>query len=179
MAEQAQTEFRGVVRLATKTVNGSLSLPMALQQIKGVGNPLANALSKHAAVTFKISPKEKVGNLSDAQLEQLEGLVNDPRKADLPIWFLNRQRAYDTGKDEHKVMAELDFQKQLDIQFHKTIRTYRGVRHMFGLTSRGQRTRTSGRKGTTVGVQRKKEQPAKKKAGPASSGPAKGGGKKK
>jgi len=37
------------------------------------------------------------------------------------------------------------------------------VRHMFGLPVRGQKTRSSFRKGTTVGVVRKKSMPAKKK----------------
>jgi len=37
----------------------------------------------------------------------------------------------------------------------KKIRCWRGIRHMLGLKVRGQRTRTTGRFGPTVGVKRK------------------------
>ena len=35
-------------------------------------------------------------------------------------------------------------------------RAHRGIRHYFGLTVRGQHTKTTGRRGKTVGVARKK-----------------------
>ena len=39
------------------------------------------------------------------------------------------------------------------IQYH---RAHRGVRHYFGLRVRGQHTKTTGRRGRTVGVAKKK-----------------------
>jgi small subunit ribosomal protein S13 len=38
----------------------------------------------------------------------------------------------------------------------KKIRAYRGLRHERGLKVRGQRTKSTGRRGSTVGVSRKK-----------------------
>ena len=37
----------------------------------------------------------------------------------------------------------------------KKIRTHRGLRHYWGLKVRGQRTKTTGRRGATVGVTKK------------------------
>jgi small subunit ribosomal protein S13 len=42
-----------------------------------------------------------------------------------------------------------------DIDFMTDIRTWKGVRHSLGLKVRGQRTRTTGRKGRAVGVAKK------------------------
>ncbi|MEM2618451.1 MAG: 30S ribosomal protein S13, partial [Candidatus Hadarchaeales archaeon] len=42
-----------------------------------------------------------------------------------------------------------------DIGRERKIRSRRGIRHELGLPVRGQRTRTTGRKGLSVGVMRK------------------------
>ena len=41
-----------------------------------------------------------------------------------------------------------------DVEREKAVYSWRGYRHMYGLKVRGQRTRTSGRKGGAVGVQK-------------------------
>ncbi|HDD46536.1 MAG TPA: 30S ribosomal protein S13, partial [Candidatus Aenigmarchaeota archaeon] len=46
---------------------------------------------------------------------------------------------------------------KLDINFMKKIKTYKGIRHALGLPVRGQRTRSSFRKGRTIGVKRKEK----------------------
>jgi len=45
----------------------------------------------------------------------------------------------------------------LDIERLIKIKAYRGVRHAKGYKVRGQRTRSTGRKGMTVGVIRKRK----------------------
>jgi len=40
-------------------------------------------------------------------------------------------------------------------------KSWRGISHMFRKKVRGQRTKSSGRKGTTMGVSKKKPQPSK------------------
>ena len=44
-----------------------------------------------------------------------------------------------------------------DVDLMKRIRSYKGIRHELGYKVRGQRTRSTGRKGVVVGVARKKE----------------------
>jgi small subunit ribosomal protein S13 len=49
----------------------------------------------------------------------------------------------------------LTLSTKTDIDFMTDIRTWKGVRHSLGLKVRGQRTRTTGRKGRAVGVAKK------------------------
>jgi len=72
-------------------------------------------------------------------------------------------RDLETGEDLHLVGPDLKFTREQDVKMMIKIKSYRGVRHMFGLPVRGQRTKSSFRKGRTVGVVRKKIQPTKKK----------------
>jgi small subunit ribosomal protein S18e len=44
-----------------------------------------------------------------------------------------------------------------DLERLKKIRNHRGLRHYWGLTVRGQHTKTTGRRGKTVGVGGKKK----------------------
>lgn len=62
-----------------------------------------------------------------------------------------------TGKNMNLVGNDLNVQIQDNINTMKKIRSYRGIRHETHHKVRGQRTRSNGRKGLTVGVQRKKE----------------------
>jgi small subunit ribosomal protein S13 len=48
-----------------------------------------------------------------------------------------------------------------DINLLRKIRSYRGIRHERGLKVRGQRTKSTGRRGLVVGVIRKKQLAAK------------------
>ena len=60
----------------------------------------------------------------------------------------------DTGTDVHLITSDLDFTKSNDIDREKSIMSWRGYRHMFGLRVRGQRTRNTGRTATAVGVKK-------------------------
>ncbi|MHA1722752.1 MAG: 30S ribosomal protein S13, partial [Candidatus Baldrarchaeia archaeon] len=44
-----------------------------------------------------------------------------------------------------------------DIDRMKKIKSWKGIRHALGLKVRGQRTRTTGRGGRTIGVTKKKK----------------------
>lgn len=52
--------------------------------------------------------------------------------------------------------AALDTKLREDLERLKKIRAHRGVRHFWGLRVRGQHTKTTGRRGRTVGVSKKK-----------------------
>jgi small subunit ribosomal protein S13 len=70
--------------------------------------------------------------------------------------MLNRQKDLVTGEDLHLVGTDLIDSLRVDIEREKKTRSWRGIRHYLGLPVRGQRTKTSGRKGATIGVTRKK-----------------------
>jgi small subunit ribosomal protein S13 len=57
------------------------------------------------------------------------------------------------------ITSDLDFAASNDVEREKLVMSWRGYRHMFGLRVRGQRTRTTGRKGGAVGVKKVKMMP--------------------
>ena len=50
----------------------------------------------------------------------------------------------------------LDFKLREDLDRLRKIRCHRGLRHYWGVRVRGQHTKTTGRRGKTVGVSKKK-----------------------
>ena len=79
-------------------------------------------------------------------------MIQDPKSANFPTWFLNRQKDVETGDDLHLLTSYIAFNIRNDIEREKGVFSWRGYRHMYGLKVRGQRTRCTGRKGGAVGV---------------------------
>ena len=144
-------EFRHIVRIADTDLEGTQKIGFALLNIKGVGIGLANAVLKKA----DISQENRLGFLSDAELEKIKNILKTPSKYGLPSWLLNRSKDIKTGEDLHQIGSELVLQIKTDIDKMKRIRSWRGFRHSHGLKVRGQRTKTTGRKGKAVGVKKK------------------------
>lgn len=129
----------------------------AIMDIKGVGPMLANAVAKVCGFREKF-----VRDLTEDEVKKIEDIISNPIKYGIPAWMVNRRSDPQTGEDRHLIVSNLDFARSMDINEMKKWKTYKGVRHASGLPVRGQRTRSSFRtKGKTVGVQRKKEEPAK------------------
>lgn len=72
------------------------------------------------------------------------------------LGFLNRQRDIVDGKDSQILANGVDSKLRDDLERLKKIRAHRGLRHYWGLRVRGQHTKTTGRRGRTVGVSKKK-----------------------
>lgn len=145
------SEFRHIVRLAGCDIDGSLKLPHALIKIKGIGHSLAHAIVK----VSRLDPNKQIGYLSNEDLAALESIIKDPVKYGVMPYMVNRQRDPQTGENRHLVGSDLELQIKMDIEFMKKIKCWKGIRHALGLKVRGQRTRTTGRKGITVGVTKK------------------------
>lgn len=145
-------EFRHILRITGTDVNGTLKMPYALKRIKGVNLILANAVLKKA----EINPEKRAGFLTEAEVKRIEQIIKEPTKFELPSWLLNRRKDLETGKDLHLIRADLDLRTKMDVKRMKEIKSWRGYRHAYGLKVRGQRTRTTGRKGKAVGVKVKK-----------------------
>ena len=121
---------------------------VGLTQIKGVGYNFATAILD----TLKININSNIGNLSDANIEAIEKIILDPIGANFPTWFLNRNKDIETGANLHLLTSDIPFTLRNDIERERITASWRGYRHLSGLKVRGQRTRTSGRKGGAVGV---------------------------
>jgi len=144
-------EFKAMVRIAGADCDGNLSLMQGLNRVEGVGLNFARAV----ATVLGISPWMRVGNLTDEQVTKIEEALKDPMKYGIPVWMLNRRFDPMTGQDLHLVGSDVQFNARLDVEQQKRVRSWKGVRHSLGLKVRGQRTRTTGRTGRTIGVSKK------------------------
>jgi small subunit ribosomal protein S13 len=93
--------------------------------------------------------------LTERQIEKIEAVARNPAESGIPVWMLNRQFDPVTGGNRQLYGADLELSIKEDIQREMRTKSWRGIRHSLGLKVRGQRTRTTGRKGMTVGVSRK------------------------
>ncbi|HEV8386910.1 MAG TPA: 30S ribosomal protein S13 [Nitrososphaera sp.] len=143
-------EYKHILRIAGKDVEGSKKLIVAISEVKGVGYNFAQVLTQ----SLNINPNIRVGFLTDAEIREIERAISDPKVAALPDWYLNRRKDMDSGSSNHIITSDLDFASSNDIEREKLVMSWRGYRHMFGLRVRGQRTRTTGRKGGAVGVKK-------------------------
>ncbi len=144
-------EFRHIVRIRGKDVAGSKSVAFGLIEVKGIGVNLSSAIIR----ALGIDPGTRIGILSDEDIRRIEDALSNPKKYGVPSWYLNRQKDYESGQDIHDTGADLTLRVRSDIENMQKIRSWRGIRHMLGLKVRGQKTRTTGRTGRSVGVSRK------------------------
>ncbi len=148
----SEESFRYIVRIAGTDVDGSLKTAWGLAEIKGIGVNLAYAMCR----MLGIDPEKRIGFLTDSEIKKIEEALKDLSSYGIPDWMLNRRKDYTSGKNLHLIGAELIFHVKQDIEREKRIKSYRGIRHALGLKVRGQRTRTTGRLGVTVGVRKKR-----------------------
>jgi len=150
--------FKEIVRILGADLKGESKLGDGLRKVKGISFMYANAVC-HSA---KLNSEEKVGNLSDEQINKLTDIIKHPTKYEIPSWMFNRKKDRSTGEDKHVVTIDLKFEKEFDLKRLMKLKVYRGVRHSSGLPVRGQRTRGNFRSGKTVGVRKKSLIPQKK-----------------
>ena len=144
-------DFNFIVRIANSDIDGQKRTVIGLQSIKGVGKRVADIIAKRA----NIDPSVKIGSLSDEKVAELEKLVTTYVEY-APEWAINRQNDYESGSDMHLLGNDLDIIQKDDINRMRMIRCYRGIRHDTHHKVRGQRTRSNGRHGLTMGVSKKK-----------------------
>ncbi|KAJ5206415.1 hypothetical protein N7472_002863 [Penicillium cf. griseofulvum] len=147
-----KTNFQFILRLLNTNVDGKQKIMYALTQIKGVGRRYSNLVCKKADVDLT----KRAGELTTEELERIVTILQTPTQYKIPSWFLNRQRDITDGKDTQVVSNGLDSKLREDLERLKKIRSHRGLRHYWGLRVRGQHTKTTGRRGRTVGVSKKK-----------------------
>lgn len=145
-------EVKYIVRIAGKDLSGLNKTFYALHRIKGIGLNTAYLAARLAGV----DPNKRLGMLTDEEIKRLEEVVNNLGKRGVPGWYLNRPRDPETGEDMHLIGSNLVLRVKMDIDLMKSTKSWKGIRHALGLKVRGQRTRTTGRTGVTVGVKRRR-----------------------
>ncbi|MBA5942075.1 MAG: 30S ribosomal protein S13 [Methanophagales archaeon] len=148
---EEKEEFKHLVRILDTDLDGKRGVVYSLCGIRGIGRRVAEVI----VASTGIDPGMRMGDLTDNKIEKLKSAINAAEKR-LPLWMLNRRKDLLTGADKHILGADLMLQLQEDINLLRKIRSYRGIRHERGLKVRGQRTKSTGRRGLVVGVMRKK-----------------------
>lgn len=143
-------EYRHIVRIAGKDVPGAKKMIIGVSQVRGIGYNFAKAILD----VLKIDQNSNIGFLTESQVEEIEKVMRNPSSINVPPWFLNRRKDIDSGENLHLITSDIEFNVRNDIEREKNTNSWRGFRHTYGLKVRGQRTRTTGRKGGAVGVRK-------------------------
>ncbi|UCC27928.1 MAG: 30S ribosomal protein S13 [Candidatus Bathyarchaeota archaeon] len=144
-------EFRHIIRIADTDIDGTLKVGYGLSNIKGIGTRLAHTILRKA----NIDPETRLGLLSESDIEKLKDTIANLEKYGVPGWLLNRPKDIETGEDLHLIGPDLDLRIKSDIEELKKSKSWRGYRHAYKLKVRGQKTRTTGRKGKAMGVKKR------------------------
>eukprot|EP00873_Tetraselmis_striata_P046667 jgi/Tetstr1/466931/TSEL_011385.t1 len=148
----ATDEFQHILRVLNTNVDGKQKVMFALTAIRGIGRRFSNICCKKAEVDIH----KRAGELTAAELESIMVIVSNPRTFKIPDWFLNRQKDHKDGRYAQVTSSGLDTKMRDDLERLKKIRAHKGLRHYWGLRVKGQHTKTTGRRGRTVGVTKKK-----------------------
>jgi small subunit ribosomal protein S13 len=108
-----------MARIAGVSIPDNKRIVIALTYIYGIGP----SRSKEVLESLKLSPDTRTKDLSETDVNKLKDYI----------------------EKNFTIEGELKHQKQMNIRRLKDIGCYRGIRHMKGLTVRGQRTRTNTR----------------------------------
>ena len=145
-----EDDFKHLVRISRKDVDGNKTIEQALTDIKGVGISLSKTLCR----TLDLDLKSQIGYIADEDVLRIEEILENPQKFDIPTWMLNRREDYETGDDLHLIESDLDMTLRDDLNRMKKTSSYKGRRHVVGLPVRGQRTKSTFRHSSSVGVKR-------------------------
>eukprot|EP00658_Telonema_sp_P-2_P051881 TRINITY_DN3_c0_g1_i2.p1 TRINITY_DN3_c0_g1~~TRINITY_DN3_c0_g1_i2.p1 ORF type:complete len:182 (+),score=56.29 TRINITY_DN3_c0_g1_i2:109-654(+) len=148
-----QSEFQHILRVLNTNIEGRHKVPFAITAIRGIGRRFANIICKKA----EIDPNKRAGELGPDEIEKIVTVISRPLQF-IPPWMVNRTKDIKDGKTTHVVANGLDSKLRDSLERLWKIKAHRGLRHGWGLRVRGQKTCTTGRKGRTVGVARKKGQ---------------------
>lgn len=145
-----EDDFKHLVRISRKDVDGNKTIQHALTDIKGVGLSLSSSMT----LTLGLNSNDKIGYINDEDVLKIEDILENPKKFGIPEWMLNRRNDYETGETSHLIESDLDMSLRDDLNRMRKTRSYKGRRHETGLPVRGQRTKSTFRKGSSVGVSR-------------------------
>lgn len=143
--------FKYIIRVLNTNLEGRRQLMYSLTAIKGIGRRLAHFICNKA----RVDPKKRAGDIQEEELEEIQKIIADPKAYGVPDWFLNRNKDFREGTDMHVTSNMLDTKIREDIERMKKAKRHRGLRHLWLLKVRGQMTKSTGRKGVTIGVVRK------------------------
>ena len=149
---QNPNEFTHILRVQNTNINGKQKAPFGLRQIKGVGRRFAIYALKIA----QVNTDKRSGEITPTEINTVSDIIARPTDYNIPKWFLNRQKDPRNGNYSQLISNQLDTAFREDLERMRKAKNHRGLRHLWGQRCRGQRTKSTGRCGKTLGVTRKK-----------------------
>lgn len=149
---QKANDFQHILRMQNTNVNGKHKVAFALRVIKGIGRRFGHLVCKIAQIDLH----RRAGELTEEEMNRISDIFAKPLDYGIPKWFLNRQRCIKDGTYSQLIANMVDTRLREDLERMKKIKKHRGLRHHFGLKVRGQKTKSTGRRGATLGVAKKK-----------------------
>jgi|UniRef100_A0A7S2BE88 small subunit ribosomal protein S18e len=144
-------DFQHILRILNTNIDGTRKVMFSLTAITGIGRRFANLICKKA----EVDPNKRAGELTQDEVEKLVAIIQNPKQFKIPMWFLNRQKDYKTGRYQQAFSNNLGAKLREDLERLKKIRAHRGLRHYWGIRVRGQHTKTTGRRGKTMAAVKK------------------------
>ena len=153
MPEDAELgdDFSYILRIADSDIDGLRPIAIGITSVKGIGMRTSQQICRLAGVDGNTLG----GHLSDDEQDRLRNSIDDYATT-VPWWLVNRQRDVGTNEDAHIVATEVKMTRADAVARIAGVKAYRGMRHRSGHKVRGQRLRSNGRKGSSLGVERKK-----------------------
>lgn len=145
-------EIQHIIRLLNTNIDGTQRVAFALTKIVGIGRRIATAICKRTGVDVT----KRAGELDEEELKRIHDAILDPASVGIPDWFLNHRKDILDGTTSHLVGTKLDADYRMLIERGKKMKHIRLCRLAVGLKVRGQRTKSNGRHGNSMGVSRKK-----------------------
>ena len=149
---QNPNEFVHILRVQNTNINGKQKAPFGLRQIRGLGR-------RFSVLTLKIAQvdcNKRSGEMNEDEIKTVNDIIARPTDYNIPKWFLNRQKDPKHGNWTQLISNNLDTMMREDLERMRKSKNHRGLRHYWGHRVRGQRTKSTGRCGKTLGVTRKK-----------------------
>ncbi|CAK74955.1 unnamed protein product (macronuclear) [Paramecium tetraurelia] len=140
--------FRHIIRILNTNVDGKQRLAYGIRSIKGIGRRFAIQICK----VLRLDLTKRAGELTDDEAHKITEVIKSPRS----LQHFQDEISRD-GKNYQVTTNELETKLREDLERMKKIKCNRGLRHHWGLRVRGQHTKTTGRGGQTLGVERKKK----------------------
>ena len=139
---QQGPEFQHILRILNTNVEGKRNVVFGLCKIPGIGRRFSDLICKKAEVDVN----QRAGELTADEIEKLVAVIQNPRQFKIPLWFLNRQKDFKTGKYSQTFAQNIAAKLRDDLERMKKIRAHRGLRHWWNIRVRGQHTCSTGRR---------------------------------
>merc|ERR1712212_314752 len=105
-------DFQHILRVQNTNIDGNIKVTHALTSIRGMGRRFTDLVLKKA----EIDRSKRAGQLTEAEMEQIQTVMANPKNFKIPVWFLNRQRDWKDGKDGQMTSNNLDNKLREDIE---------------------------------------------------------------